>query len=120
MSHSCDVKATIYSHLTYAVGVSSARPDYFDFSAGGRMLLWSDWLLGFVNMQVPLNQDGFRPVAIPVAGLEAVFLRRKQWTPHALFGHRGINEDALVDLPVDGPVQNVLVHPSRPRSSAAR
>jgi hypothetical protein len=32
------------------------------------MGLWSDWLLGFATVPVPLNNDGFRTDATLIAG----------------------------------------------------
>lgn len=56
-----------------AVGLSTTRPDFFDFSAGFRIRLWRETLLGLAAVVVPLNDDGFRPDPIPVVGLEAAF-----------------------------------------------
>jgi PQQ-dependent dehydrogenase (methanol/ethanol family) len=39
-----------------------------------------------------------------------------QWSPHDLYDHDGVNENILLDLPVDGPdkpPRKVLVHPGR-------
>ncbi len=36
-----------------------------------------------------------------------------QWSPHDLYDHDGVNENILVDLPVDGAVRRVLLHPDR-------
>ena len=36
-----------------------------------------------------------------------------QWSPHDLYDHDGINEQVLVDLPVDGKVRKVLLRPER-------
>ena len=55
------------------LGVSTGRPDFFDLSVGGRVVVWDDRLVFFANVLVPLNDDGFRARAIPLAGLEALF-----------------------------------------------
>jgi hypothetical protein len=55
------------------LGVSTGRPDFFDLSIGGRVVVWDDRLVFFANVLVPLNDDGFRARAIPLAGLEALF-----------------------------------------------
>jgi hypothetical protein len=47
--------------------------DYYDLSIGGRIDLWRDTIIGFVNAIVPLNRDGFRSDVIPLAGIEAAF-----------------------------------------------
>ena len=36
-----------------------------------------------------------------------------QWSPHDLHDYDGINENILVDMPVDGQLRKVLVHPER-------
>src|SRR5918911_606411 len=36
-----------------------------------------------------------------------------QWSPHDLFDYDGINEQILLDLPVNGTTRKVLVHPDR-------
>jgi lanthanide-dependent methanol dehydrogenase len=36
-----------------------------------------------------------------------------QWTPHDLFDHDGINENILIDLPIDGKSRKVILHPGR-------
>ena len=36
-----------------------------------------------------------------------------QWSPHDLYDHDGVNENVLVDLPVDGQTRKVLLHPDR-------
>jgi len=54
-------------------GIRDRRPDIYDVSIGGRVNLWRDTLIGFVNALVPLNADGFRAEVIPLAGLEATF-----------------------------------------------
>ena len=36
-----------------------------------------------------------------------------QWNPHDLFDHDGVNENVLVDLPIDGRVRKTLLHPDR-------
>jgi hypothetical protein len=55
------------------LGVSTGRPDFFDLSVGGRVVVWDDRLVFFANVLVPLNDDGFRARVIPLAGLEALF-----------------------------------------------
>ena len=54
-------------------GIRDRRPDYYDLSIGGRVNLWRDTVIGFVNAIVPLNRDGFRSDVIPLAGIEAAF-----------------------------------------------
>jgi lanthanide-dependent methanol dehydrogenase len=36
-----------------------------------------------------------------------------QFSPHDLFDHDGVNENVVVDLPVDGQPQKVILHPDR-------
>lgn len=36
-----------------------------------------------------------------------------QWNPHDLFDHDGVNENVLVDLPIEGRTRRVLLHPDR-------
>ena len=36
-----------------------------------------------------------------------------QWSPHDLFDHDGINEQILLDLPINGQTRKVLVRPER-------
>jgi lanthanide-dependent methanol dehydrogenase len=36
-----------------------------------------------------------------------------QWTPHDLFDHDGINENILVELPIEGKQRKVILHPGR-------
>jgi len=54
-------------------GIRDRRPDYYDLSIGGRVSLWRDTVIGFVNAIVPLNRDGVRSDVIPLAGIEAAF-----------------------------------------------
>jgi lanthanide-dependent methanol dehydrogenase len=36
-----------------------------------------------------------------------------QWSPHDLYDYDGINENILLDLPINGQTRKVLVHPER-------
>jgi PQQ-dependent dehydrogenase (methanol/ethanol family) len=36
-----------------------------------------------------------------------------QWSPHDQYDHDGVNENILLDLPINGQVRKVLVHPER-------
>ncbi len=36
-----------------------------------------------------------------------------QWSPHDLYDYDGINENILLDLPINGQTRKVLVHPDR-------
>jgi PQQ-dependent dehydrogenase (methanol/ethanol family) len=36
-----------------------------------------------------------------------------QWSPHDLFDHDGVNENVLLELPIDGSRRKVIVHPDR-------
>jgi len=54
-------------------GIDVTRPNIYDLSFGGRVVLWRDTLIGFANVLVPLNHDGARSDVIPLAGLEATF-----------------------------------------------
>ncbi|TMB49211.1 MAG: hypothetical protein E6J60_13345 [Deltaproteobacteria bacterium] len=54
-------------------GLQLDRPNFYDLSIGGRVALWRDTLVAFANVIVPLNADGLRASAIPLAGLEATF-----------------------------------------------
>jgi hypothetical protein len=62
------------------------RRDFFDFSFGGRLILWSNLsnedphsfenpqsLMLFANVLVAMNNDGLRAPAIPTVGIEYVF-----------------------------------------------
>jgi hypothetical protein len=53
-------------------GIENKRPDFFDLAIGGRVHLWRDTLIGFANVIVPLNRDGFRSDAIPTVGFEVI------------------------------------------------
>jgi hypothetical protein len=53
--------------------IDPSRPDYFDFSIGGRVALWRDTIIGFANVVVPLNDAGVRFEPIPLVGFEATF-----------------------------------------------
>jgi hypothetical protein len=54
-------------------GLSGDRPDYYDFSIGGRGALWRDTLFAFVNVAIPLNDGFVRTDPIPLVGLEGTF-----------------------------------------------
>jgi len=54
-------------------GIEGERPDYYDFSVGGRVNLWRDTIIAFANVVVPLNDAGIRTEVIPLVGLEAAF-----------------------------------------------
>lgn len=51
-------------------GIQGDRPDYYDFSVGGRVNLWRDTVIGFANAIIPLNDAGIRTGVIPLAGVE--------------------------------------------------
>jgi PQQ-dependent dehydrogenase (methanol/ethanol family) len=36
-----------------------------------------------------------------------------QWSPHDLFDHDGVNENLLLELPIEGKPRKVIVHPER-------
>ncbi len=55
------------------LGLDRSRPAYWDLSVGGRVVLWRETLIGYVNVLLPLNDDGFRSDVIPLAGIEAAF-----------------------------------------------
>lgn len=54
-------------------GIEGERPDYYDFSVGGRVNLWRDTLIAFANVVIPLNDAGIRTKVIPLVGIEAAF-----------------------------------------------
>ena len=54
-------------------GIEGKRPDYYDFSVGGRMNLWRDTLIAFANAVIPLNDAGIRTDVIPLVGIELAF-----------------------------------------------
>lgn len=54
-------------------GLSGDRPDYYDFSIGGRGALWRDTVFAFANVAIPLNDGFVRTGPIPLVGLEATF-----------------------------------------------
>ncbi len=51
-------------------GLQGHRPDYYDFSLGGRLNLWRDTVIMFANAVFPLNDAGVRTEIIPLIGLE--------------------------------------------------
>jgi hypothetical protein len=59
--------------ITPIFGIDPGRPSYYDLSIGGRVNLWGDTLFLMGNVIVPLNDDGVRPVVIPLIGIEATF-----------------------------------------------
>jgi hypothetical protein len=54
-------------------GLSGDRPDYYDFSVGGRGAVWRDTVFLFANLVVPLNDGAVRTRPIPLIGVEATF-----------------------------------------------
>jgi len=54
-------------------GLSGERPDYYNFSIGGRAALWRDTLFGFVNVAIPLNDGFVRTEPVPLIGFEGTF-----------------------------------------------
>jgi len=54
-------------------GLSGDRPDYYDFSIGGRGGIWRDTVFLFANLVVPLNDGAVRTRPIPLIGVEATF-----------------------------------------------
>ncbi|MBX3028290.1 hypothetical protein KF840_25650 [bacterium] len=54
-------------------GLSTTRPDYYDFAIGGRGALWRDTIFAFANVAIPLNDGFVRTDPIPLVGLEATF-----------------------------------------------
>lgn len=54
-------------------GLTGARPDYYDFSIGGRVNVWRDRVIAFANAVFPLNTAGVRTEIIPLAGVEFPF-----------------------------------------------
>lgn len=54
-------------------GIEGERPDYYDFSVGGRVDLWRDMIIGFANAVIPLNDAGVRTAVIPLVGVEVAF-----------------------------------------------
>jgi hypothetical protein len=55
------------------LGLERDRASVYDLSVGGRVNLWRDTLIGFANVLLPLNDEGFRSDVIPLVGLEATF-----------------------------------------------
>ena len=55
------------------LGFDRSRASAHDLSVGGRLNLWRDTVFAFANVLVPLDRDGFRSDAIPLAGVEAAF-----------------------------------------------
>ena len=51
-------------------GLQGHRPDYYDFSLGGRLNVWRDTVILFANAVFPLNDAGIRTEIIPLIGLE--------------------------------------------------
>jgi hypothetical protein len=54
-------------------GLSTARPDYYDVSIGGRASVWRDTIFAYANVVVPLNDGAVRTAPIPLFGIEATF-----------------------------------------------
>jgi hypothetical protein len=54
-------------------GLSGDRPDYYDFSIGGRGAIWRDTVFAFANLVIPLNDGFVRTDPIPLIGVEATF-----------------------------------------------
>ena len=54
-------------------GIEGERPDYYDFSIGGRVSVWRDTVIAFANAVIPLNDAGIRTGVIPLAGVEVAF-----------------------------------------------
>ena len=55
------------------LGLERDRASAYDLSLGGRVDLWRDTVFGFVDIVLPINQDGFRSGVIPLLGIEAAF-----------------------------------------------
>jgi hypothetical protein len=55
------------------LGLERDRVSTYELSLGGRVNLWRDTVFGFVNVLLPLNDDGFRSDVIPLVGFEAAF-----------------------------------------------
>ena len=55
------------------LGLQTDRANTYDLSVGGRVVLWRDTVIGFVNVLLPLGDAGFRSDVIPLAGVEASF-----------------------------------------------
>jgi hypothetical protein len=69
----CATDASVRRGTAPLFGLSSARPDYYDVSIGGRGAVWRDTVFAFVNVLVPLNDGFVRTAPIPLAGIEATF-----------------------------------------------
>ena len=54
-------------------GLTGDRPDYYDFSIGGRGAVWRDTVFLIANLVVPLNDGAVRTRPIPLIGVEATF-----------------------------------------------
>jgi len=55
------------------LGLQRDRVSAYDLSLGGRVELWRDTLFGYVDVLLPINDDGFRSDVVPLIGLEAAF-----------------------------------------------
>jgi len=55
------------------LGLSTARPDFYDLAIGGRIDIWRDTIFGFGNVLLPVNGDGVRPEPVPLVGIEVAF-----------------------------------------------
>ena len=60
------------SHAPF-LGLDRGRQHFYDLAVGGRVVLWRETVIGFANVLLPLNDDGFRSDAIPMVGVEAAF-----------------------------------------------
>jgi hypothetical protein len=55
-------------------GFDGERPDYYDVSIGGRLNVWRDRLIAFMDILIPVDESrGLRTDPVPLAGLEAAF-----------------------------------------------
>ena len=55
------------------LGLDRSRQSFYDLAVGGRVVLWRETVIGFANVLLPLNDDGFRSDAIPMIGVEVAF-----------------------------------------------
>ena len=42
------------------LGLDRSRQSFYDLAVGGRVVLWRETVIGFANVLLPLNDDGFR------------------------------------------------------------
>jgi hypothetical protein len=69
----CAADPSVRDTVAPIFGLTGERPDYYNFSIGGRGALWQDTVFLFANVAIPLNDGFVRTAPIPLIGLEGTF-----------------------------------------------